>query len=86
MTEQIPPHTAQVHTIPVRRTARYYTLGEISSATREVWFVIHGYGQLAEYFIRHFRGMNDGNFLTKKPPSLFSITRCEGGLFLANSC
>ncbi len=34
--------------------ARYYKLGEITSHTRKVWFVIHGYGQLAQYFIKKF--------------------------------
>lgn len=70
MTEPQAPHTAQAHTISVRRTARYYTLGELSSATREVWFVMHGYGQLAEYFIRHFRGLDDGTRFIVAPEAL----------------
>jgi len=36
------------------RTARYQQLGEPTLATRQLWVVLHGYGQLAEYFIRHF--------------------------------
>jgi predicted esterase len=40
--------------LSVRRTARYQQLGEVSAATRQLWLVAHGYGQLAEYFIRHF--------------------------------
>ncbi|MCB2410228.1 alpha/beta hydrolase [Hymenobacter lucidus] len=40
--------------IAVTRSARYYQAGELSKATRQVWFVCHGYGQLAAYFIRHF--------------------------------
>lgn len=36
------------------RTARYYQLGELTERTRHIWFVCHGYGQLAAYFIRHF--------------------------------
>ncbi|MFD1467228.1 alpha/beta hydrolase [Hymenobacter caeli] len=28
-----------------------------SNATRQVWFVCHGYGQLAAYFIRHFAAL-----------------------------
>lgn len=36
------------------RTARYQQLGEPTAATRQLWLVLHGYGQLAEYFIRHF--------------------------------
>ena len=46
--------TAQEHHLVVSRTARYFQLGELSGLTRQVWVVCHGYGQLAEYFIRHF--------------------------------
>ena len=42
------------HHLTVPRTARYQQLGEFSAATRQLWIVAHGYGQLAEYFIRHF--------------------------------
>ena len=48
---------AQEHHLPVTRTARYYQLGTPGPATRRVWFVCHGYGQLAEYFIRHFAAL-----------------------------
>ncbi|MBF9144032.1 alpha/beta hydrolase [Hymenobacter properus] len=40
--------------LTVARTARYQQLGELSGATKRVWIVCHGYGQLAAYFIRHF--------------------------------
>ena len=39
---------------PTTRTARYQQLGELTPATRHLWLVLHGYGQLVEYFIRHF--------------------------------
>jgi predicted esterase len=42
------------HHLTVARTARYQQLGELSARTRRVWFVCHGYGQLAAYFVRHF--------------------------------
>ncbi|OGX86136.1 alpha/beta hydrolase [Hymenobacter glacialis] len=42
------------HHLAVTRTARYYQQGELSAQTRQVWFVCHGYGQLAAYFSRHF--------------------------------
>ena len=45
------------HHLTVQRTARYYQLGEPSAATRRVWFVCHGYGQLAGYFVRHFAAL-----------------------------
>ncbi|WP_448519444.1 alpha/beta hydrolase [Rhodoflexus sp.] len=34
--------------------ARYYTWGELSAQTEKIWFVMHGYGQLAAYFLRKF--------------------------------
>jgi predicted esterase len=34
--------------------ARYYKSGEITTDTKAVWFVLHGYGQLAQYFMRKF--------------------------------
>lgn len=49
MTNKITPNA-----IITPRTARYYTLGTAGPSTREVWFSCHGYGQLAEYFARHF--------------------------------
>lgn len=51
--------TASHHAFPVRRTAHYYQLGQPTAATAELWFVLHGYGQLAEFFIRHFRPLAD---------------------------
>lgn len=47
---------ASGHTIRVPRTARYHVLGSPATAG-EVWFVVHGYGQLAEPFIRRFDGL-----------------------------
>jgi predicted esterase len=44
--------------LAVQRTARYQQLGEPSTATRQLWLVAHGYGQLAEYFIRHFKSVH----------------------------
>ncbi len=43
------------HHLSVPRTARYEQLGEPSAATRQLWLAAHGYGQLVEYFSRHFR-------------------------------
>lgn len=42
------------HHIPVTRTARYFTLGEVSSSSKDVWIVIHGHRQLAGDFILTF--------------------------------
>ncbi len=43
------------HHLRVRRTARFYTLGEPGPAVRELWIACHGYGQLAGRFLRHFK-------------------------------
>ena len=49
------------HHLAVTRTARYYQLGELSASTQHVWFVCHGYGQLAAYFSRHFAFLAEAN-------------------------
>jgi predicted esterase len=58
------------HHITVPRTARYFTLGEADEALRQVWFVCHGYGQLAARFLRHFEVLNDGRRLIVAPEAL----------------
>lgn len=41
------------HHIVVDKTATYYTLGNPKTA-KTIWFVLHGYGMLAEFFIKKF--------------------------------
>ncbi|MBV6403681.1 MAG: hypothetical protein IT228_03325 [Flavobacteriales bacterium] len=41
------------HFIRVGRTARYHQLGDPRTAPR-LWVVVHGYGQLARYFLNAF--------------------------------
>lgn len=48
------------HHLSVRRTARYFTLGPAAATAREVWIVLHGYGQLAARFLRTFAPLDDG--------------------------
>jgi predicted esterase len=45
--------TVKFNRISVERSARYFFLGERQGA-REVWFVLHGYSQLAQHFVRWF--------------------------------
>lgn len=42
------------HTLKVTRTARYSTQGQITQQTRYCILACHGYGQLAEHFIKKF--------------------------------
>lgn len=39
--------------LKVQRTARYHQLGDPATA-RAIWIVVHGYGQLARYFLNSF--------------------------------
>ena len=58
------------HRLSVTRSARYYTLGEPGEGVREVWFVLHGYAQLAARFLRHFEPLDDGTRLIVAPEGL----------------
>jgi predicted esterase len=58
------------HEIVVPRTARYYTLGPTHGFPRELWFVAHGYGQLARRFLRAFSPLDDGTRLIVAPEAL----------------
>lgn len=44
--------------VEVPRTARYFRLGSVQPMTKNIWIVFHGYGQLAEYFIKHFEELD----------------------------
>jgi len=48
---------AECASIEVTKRARYYIDGHLGENTTEVWIVCHGYGYLAEYFIRYFEGL-----------------------------
>ena len=54
--------------ITVRRTARYCTLG--GGAPRSVWYVLHGYRQLADRFIERFRPIATETRLIVAPEAL----------------
>jgi len=60
----------QEHELSVGRTARYYTLGDRGGAPQQVWFVCHGYGQLAGRFLRSFTALDDGRRLIVAPEGL----------------
>lgn len=50
--------------------APYFLLGSPGPNIRQIWFVCHGYGQLAKYFIRKFSLLNDGSRLIVAPEGL----------------
>src|SRR5690349_3227636 len=56
--------TLTEHHITVKRTARFYTLGELNNNTKDIWIFIHGHRDLAGKFITKFAELADsGNFL-----------------------
>jgi dienelactone hydrolase len=63
--------------ILVTRRARFYTLGEPATAD-EVWFVIHGYGQLADEFAEAFQPLVNAHRAVVAPEALNRYYK-EGG-------
>jgi len=61
------PHS---HHLRVQRTARYFTLGGESGAPKAIWFVLHGYGQLAGEFVRYFADLADADTLIVAPEAM----------------
>jgi predicted esterase len=55
------------HRLTVPRSARYFSAGK---PVREVWFVLHGYGQLALPFLAEFGSLDDGGRLVVAPEAL----------------
>lgn len=58
------------HHITTQRSARYYTLGEPGPGITEVWFALHGYGQLAGRFVRELGPLDNGTRLIVAPEAL----------------
>lgn len=50
--------------------ARYFKLGEITPSTKQIWFVLHGYGQLAQYFIKKFKILEQHHICVIAPEGL----------------
>jgi predicted esterase len=58
------------HTFKVEKTAHVYTQGEPSEKTEYLWFVMHGYGQLASNIIRKFEGFDPTTHFVVAPEAL----------------
>ena len=50
--------------------ARYYKSGTLDASTKQVWIVLHGYGQLAQYFIKKFHNLTSQNICVIAPEGL----------------
>lgn len=51
----------QHHKFPVERTGHVYTIGNNIDNAKHIWFVFHGYGQLASRIIKKFDGLDMDN-------------------------
>ncbi|MEY3442399.1 MAG: hypothetical protein RLZZ519_680 [Bacteroidota bacterium] len=56
--------------IKTTKTARYYQIGELNASTKRVIFALHGYGQLASYFIKHCSAFADSETVILAPEGL----------------
>jgi predicted esterase len=61
------PHA---HHLRVERTARYFTLGADTVDAQSIWFVLHGYGQLAGTFVQFFADLAKAGALVVAPEAL----------------
>ncbi len=61
---------------PVEKTtsfayqARHYTWGHLGPGTKRIWFVAHGYGQLAAFFLRKFALLDPAQHYVIAPQGL----------------
>lgn len=61
---------SQENHISVKRTARYFTLGELNEKTESIWIALHGYGFHAGYFIKKFEPIVDDETFVVAPEGL----------------
>ncbi len=52
------------------KTARYFVSGDLKNEIKTIYFVCHGYGQLAGYFIRNFEILEADDTLIVAPEGL----------------
>lgn len=60
----------EIRHFTIQRELRYAVLEASAAPPAEVWFVLHGYGQLAPRFLRRFRPVDDGNRRIVAPEGL----------------
>lgn len=56
--------------IKTEKTARYFTLGEVTEKTKNIWIVCHGYAQLGNHFLKWFKDFEDEENFIVAPEAL----------------
>lgn len=54
------------HHIKIQKTGRFHTHGNLKEQ-KEIWLAFHGYGQLTEYFIKHFEVLDPDKYFVIAP-------------------
>src|SRR5688500_17677253 len=62
------------HSISFSYQGRYYSLGDTANP-KQIWFVLHGYGQLASFFIRKFSVLGEHDIRVIAPEGLSRFYR-----------
>jgi predicted esterase len=57
------------HSISFSYHGRYFSLGDTTDP-KQVWFVLHGYGQLAAFFVQRFSVLKEHNIRVIAPEAL----------------
>ena len=57
------------HSIQINKTAKFTTFGNPNTA-KTILIVLHGYGQLADFFIRKFNMLNEDDYFVVAPEGL----------------
>lgn len=72
-------NTSENH-IDISFKARYFTWGDLNPETKTIWFAVHGYGQLAKFFIRKFQVLDPQKHFVIAPEGLsrFYLRDFEG--------
>lgn len=60
----------QEHRFRTQRSARYFSLGDPGPGIRDLWIVLHGYGQLAREFLTGFEPIATPGRLVAAPEAL----------------
>ena len=63
----MPGRNPDLHHIEVPRTARFWTLEPTEGVPKGTLYALHGYGQLAEFFIRKFQPVADTGWRVVAP-------------------
>lgn len=66
----MPENRVRTRHLAIERHARYALRGDLERTPAQLWFVLHGYGQLAPRFLSYFDAVDDGTRWIVAPEGL----------------